>query len=652
MSEPPQAGWFVRGGRGARTGVVRVIAVALAFAGATGASRALGGELPLPGIEACGRTAQHYEAGELRGIVCTTQAAASGLTVVELGDDWVPTLFSEVPEIGEAGVQPYRATFRALMGKRVQRRADGLPDDEAYLELFGVFPTLPALFATTADPDRHACFAGVDHEALTALDRTLRREGEGEGRRREIKRLHTALLELQGEAHAGSYDELVVKRRAAGPLVKRLRRIELTQRAVDALQRHLVCDGLLRADDARGSYTMPTHDAVVRFQRRYAILTLGGFDEETARMMVVDSRERDLRAMLRVLRERVVEATGLIEDGSALGKPEAVMGQTLDSRATYADAGYEPLANGAPDVVARATHAAAEQLGWVSFGAAAAFVARHERAMREGSLLVAVRLPARPDYYTGRLTFRAVIDRGDVYYDMPLRDGPAQVAKRKPTTTLYARGEDGREVALFRWRTTIGGWQREKIKDGRVVAKYKNSPHGEFAWKRLYAAPAWYPPDSTPPRELLTPMADGSLAPNLAAFGPHYRSAYGLMALFHSRVSGGGDDEFFSDTAIRSHGSAAIQSIIKGFSHGCHRLMNHLAIRLGSYLLHHHEHVRHGSDREPYVRTIGFEGKNYRLRLTDRGYEYELTPPVPVTVLEGRVRGVRRQPSLKYVPLE
>ena len=37
----------------------------------------------------------------------------------------------------------------------------------------------------------------------------------------------------------------------------------------------------------------------------------------------------------------------------------------------------------------------------------------------------------------------------------------------------------------------------------------------------------------------------------------------------------------YADIDIRTHGSANYRSILRGSSHGCHRLFNHLAIRLG-----------------------------------------------------------------------
>jgi hypothetical protein len=38
------------------------------------------------------------------------------------------------------------------------------------------------------------------------------------------------------------------------------------------------------------------------------------------------------------------------------------------------------------------------------------------------------------------------------------------------------------------------------------------------------------------------------------------------------------------------------------------------------------------------------------MRLDTRGYKYELVQPIPVTVMEGRIRGVRQTPYKEMMP--
>ena len=58
--------------------------------------------------------------------------------------------------------------------------------------------------------------------------------------------------------------------------------------------------------------------------------------------------------------------------------------------------------------------------------------------------------------------------------------------------------------------------------------------------------------------------------------------------------------ERLDDNGIGTHGSASVTSIVNGTSHGCHRLYNQLAVRLGDFLLHHREHVVKGEQKVDY----------------------------------------------------
>lgn len=133
--------------------------------------------------------------------------------------------------------------------------------------------------------------------------------------------------------------------------------------------------------------------------------------------------------------------------------------------------------------------------------------------------------------------------------------------------------------------------------------------------------------------------------PNTALFGPGYRSAYGLTMIVHHRPAGeaSGDEEPV-DEGIRVHGSVGYRSILTGTSHGCHRLFNHLAVRLSSFVLAHRRHERRGPIAAFYRREVVHAGRRLVFRIRSRGYRFELTPPIAVDVLEGRVVGDRRGP--------
>jgi hypothetical protein len=163
-------------------------------------------------------------------------------------------------------------------------------------------------------------------------------------------------------------------------------------------------------------------------------------------------------------------------------------------------------------------------------------------------------------------------------------------------------------------------------------------------WKQILAAPAWLPPDSTPESDLVREAKDGSLAVKKSLMMPGYTNAYGLVMLIHHERVAHGAETRYVDHGIRTHGSVDYRSIGRGESHGCHRLLNQLALRLSGFLLEHRTHTRRGKVNVGYHRTVEWHDQKVEIDVPDRGYLYELDPPVPVRVLQGRVVGERSKP--------
>jgi len=547
--------------------------------------------LLLAGVAPAGATAcalvPLYEQGQVIGQVCADKSDG-GATALDLGDEWAPSIFSETID----HQQSYRRTFVAMANERIgeDSRWDTARRDR-YFELYGIFPSLSIVRARLLDDARHRCHAAVDGQPLRTLNRTLAP--------------WTAASEAARRASAA---------------------------AITAAQQHLRCEGFLE-NGVEGTFDGNMQEALRLYQRRHMLPSAGVLDVETRAALVADSRELDFLTLLRVLRERVVDASGLVEDGSALNAWEPILGRFIDSSEYRRVLRPVPLERAAGDLVSRATEAAARGLGWTSPDTASRALATMPAAR------VAVRLPPVPAYHARPMRLRAEIDRGDVWTSYPLdaegRPRPSPV-KNRPTFTLFVETDAG-EIPLVRWPTTIGAWKAEKIDDDAEALRYKASPVGRWYWRDLVAAPAWFPPPTTPDRELVRRGPDGRWTPDEAGVGPGYRSAYGLVALFHHRqiTTSGGEIEY-ADIAIRTHGSANYRSILRGSSHGCHRLFNHLAIRLGTFVLAGTEHTRHGLIEERYGRVLHWKGKTFKLRAESRGYRYELVSPIPVDVLPGR----------------
>ena len=587
--------------------------------------------LPLIAALGCTDPVPVFVEGAPHGWICEDAARHAGLTVLDLSPAWTPAVLAPGPD----GVAPaYRPTYLALAQGRLDDAGDegAMARADGGLEAFGFAPTLAAVAAHLGDGERHRCHEAIDDAPLVALTGEPREERTGAARARvaTAKRLRTALERERARRELADVEALAALDRRHARQVARLHAAEGRVAAVRAAQAHLACDGLLPARAVDGAFTWQTAVALLAVQRKNQLVPRGHLDGETRALLIEDSRALDHRAALRALRERVVSATGLIEDGSAGAGSQPVLGHQLGSPAYAHVEGREPLPGAAPDRIAAATEAAALALGWTS-------PAQTARALAVAPPRAAVELPPLPAYHTAHMDLAVEIDRGDVWYDARPRTHRGGV---RPAFTLYAI-DRGQRVPLVRWSSTIGGWKKEKRRH-REVDTWMESPVGPRIWRDLYVAPAWLPPDTTPDRELIREIGRSrTLRRDLP--GPSYRSAYGLVMLVHHRVATTRRGARLLDERVRTHGSGSIASIFDGTSHGCHRVPPMLALRLGGFLLAHRAHVRHGDVPTVYVRQVRYRG-TWPLRITTRGYRVELTPPVPVEVLPGRIRSARKTP--------
>jgi hypothetical protein len=404
------------------------------------------------------------------------------------------------------------------------------------------------------------------------------------------------------------------------------------------VEKRLVCEGLL--DPARhrpGAYDTAMRKATVDFQQKHVAMDQADLKRPTLEALARPPLENDFLALRRVLAERAAHAGGFLEDGSSKG---SYLG---------ADGARHPV----PDLAAAATEALLARLGIATPDDALAFFRRHP-ARDFRWLKVAVRFPAPPEYYGPRMPFEAEIDRGDIWYDFPFDDAGGrlpQPRERFPTFTLYTRWR-GERVPIVRWRTTIGGWRAELASDGQEYLRYKGSDVGPRVWRHIVAAPVWIPPLSSPLGSMVKEKrVNGAFVKvtNYDETGPGYLSAYGLAAAIHLQTRKGPAGITYFDNGIRTHGSFDYMSLRGRFSHGCHRLYNNLAVRMFTFILQHHEAKTLGSIALDMRRLFWWKGEVFEMRLPSRGFYYELVPPVPVEVLEGRIKGERQKPIAGYV---
>lgn len=422
-------------------------------------------------IASCAAPVPIYEAGEPRGAVCAEQASALGLTVVDLSEDWAPRVFDGDEAWGPA---PFRERFARTAREDFELTAGWDRErSDRYFELYGISPSFAVMRKRLSDEERHACHARLDDDGLRALAEpvdTWRARDKQRADRMAARELKNR-LEADAILRGVTLDQLADDPASAASY-RAYRRLAVRDQAVREMQNHLRCERLLGETADPGILDDATIEGMFGYFRKHMIVSWQ-LDDEVRRVMLTDSRELDFVQTLRTLRERVVDATGLIEDGTATGKPGLVAGRAIDTRVFAHVVGGAALANGADDLVARATDEAARALGFVDPGAT---LRRMSAALPPR---VALRLSPPPAYHAKHMELVAVIDRGDVIYDPPnARPRPGtELARRErfPTMVLYAQDGD-RQIPLVRWPTTIGGWQPESIPGRRVMLAYKESP--------------------------------------------------------------------------------------------------------------------------------------------------------------------------------
>jgi hypothetical protein len=563
-------------------------------------------------------------------------AEAAGFTIVDLGDAWTPFILAEQTSAeGTPLPNRYRRVFLGLANDQLDEDGEALvPGEKNYLELYGIPPSLSVLRARFLQDAEHPCHDAESVEALEAVE-TVSYVAPEAVRREEHKlaRMRVELELARRKAKLATWDELADKQPAQAVKVKLLAKRAAEKPAMAAVERRLTCEGLLTGKQKHqtGIYDDAMRLAVRRFQQKHMIYESNYLRKKTVDALAKPLLDNDYEGLVRAMRERVVAAAAVVEDGST-STPK------------------NPVRNLVDDY----NLAALQQLGLTDADAALAFFKRHS-ADELRTLRVVVKLGPRPDYYSDAMDLSIVVDRGDVWYELPIdAEGhwKQQPRKHYPHLTLFVR-HNGQQIPLARWRTTIGGWRAEQASDGYEYYRYKMSDIGPRVIRQVVSGPVWIAPQSTPIRTLIKGKIINNAwmkVVNYDELGPGYLSAYGVIAGYFVIPGQNGHPDF--DNGVRAHGSSDYLSIYSanGFSHGCHRLPNHLAIRLYSFILRHRKMHVAGDQPMGFARQFLFGESVFEMRIPSRGYAYYLDPPLPVNVLEGQIQGNQKKPILGYVP--
>src|SRR4051812_48213853 len=241
------------------------------------------------------------------------QATAAGYTIVDLSDGWTPYLFGQHqgPK-GEVLPNRYRRVFVGLANDQLDDDGQPLPPGgKNYLELYGVFPSLSVLRARFAE------------DAAKACDKPPRKP------KPKAKPGHPPPNPMTEAEH------------------------------------RFTCEGFLGPASRHhpGKLDEPMRLAIQAFQQKHMIYEGHALQPRTREALARPLLENDHRSLMRALRERVIAAAGVIEDGTAEGRSTT---STLQ--------GSKPVTRNLADEY---TDAAARQLGLTGPQESLAFLQRH-----------------------------------------------------------------------------------------------------------------------------------------------------------------------------------------------------------------------------------------------------------------------------------
>jgi hypothetical protein len=613
---------------------------------------------PPPAAEALAEPVPLWEHGKIVKQVDAQKASAQGYVVLDLGEAWVPYIFSDgTREDGTPLPNAYREIYLELARGEFPDNYHGeRARADKYLELYGIMPTLSLL----RDRFRHVahleCAKNLDLQPLIDFQGLIVHESNQAAAKavadyQYLRGQVDQLMKAQHVATPEALDQSLLTDRDKDRL-KRYPKAAAEFHVIDAAQKRLVCEGFLtRANGryTRGAMDWATRDALAEFERRHRVYSWGYLGKDTLEVMRMTPAESERQSVVRILGERAMHAAGVLEDGST---------STFSNGAPRTFQGIDGKDHPIPNLEAALEKDVIDAFGLETPESALAWLESLGPLPAGAHHFVALRGPELPEYYDGDMALTLDYDRGDVWYDFPFDAHGKEIAQPvsiRPTVTVFTRYLD-QKIPLATYGTTIGGWRSEQIGE-TVMWKYKESPVGPRVWSQIVASPVWLPPDTTPAKELLKKRKkpEPGQQPyeiNYYETGPSYASAYGLVAAYHNKYfeNAKGAIAIGQDEGIRTHGSVDYMSIMRRHSHGCHRLHNHIAVRLMSFVLAHRPHRRVGQEALSFKKEITYEDQKYLMDIKQGGYIFQLDTPLKIEVLEGRIRGQVKQPIEFAIP--
>ena len=575
-------------------------------------------------------------------------ARARGLTVVDLSDAWAPPCSSGASY--RIGVHVGLAADRG--------DGDGQPlaaGERNYLELYGIPPALSVLRRRFLIDAAGALRARVRRGRRCSPSIEIRTWGASTEQKE--------LAKHRRARHGCEAARAAARRRRPGRRSPRAatRARPATRRSTCAsrrsgsrsreVEKRLACEGLMDARKHKpGAYDTEMRTAMLDFQQKHAVMDQADIKRATLEALARPPLENDFLALARVLTERAMHA-GRLHRGRQRRRVDLRIRRIRPTSARTARATASPTSR------RRRRDATLNALGIATPDDAVAFFRRHPRDDFRW-LKVAVRLPPPPEYYSRAMDLSVEIDRGDVWYDFPFdAAGVRQPQPRERFPQLHAvrqvarRARAARALADDRRRLARPSWPATGRSTTATRAPTSARASGATSSPRRSGSRRASSPLGVDGEGEARRRAPTCASPTTTRRAPAICPPTAWSPRSTRRCASGPDGARFFDNGIRTHGSFDYLSLRGRFSHGCHRLYNQLGdapVQLRARA----PQARASPGRWPlgYRRAFYSRGEVFEMRLPSRGFYRELDPPMPVDVLEGRIKGTLTKPIAGYVP--
>ena len=392
-----------------------------------------------------------------------------------------------------------------------------------------------------------------------------------------------------------------------------------------------------------GAYDTEMRTAMLDFQQKHAVMDQADIKRRRwrrSRGQPLDNDFAALRACSPNARCRRAASSRTAASASSVSDP---------AYPTYL--GADGARHRVPDLATASREATLNALGIATPEDAVAFFRRHPRDdfawLKVAVAAAAAARVLRPRRWTCRSRSIAATS-GTTSRSTPAGARQPQPRERFPQLTLFVKWR-GERVPLVRWRTTVGGWRAELASDGQEYYRYKGSDVGPRVWRHIVAAPVWIPPPSSPLG------VDGERE----ARQRHLRARHQLrrdrarvpVGLRAGRRHPRGDAQRAGRRALlrQRHPHARLVRLPVAARALLARLPPPLqpAGDAPLQLRARAPALARRRARSPlgFRRAFYSHGEVFEMRLPTRGYYRELDPPMPVDVLEGRIKGTLQNRS-------